>query len=133
MAHSILPHAALVSYLSDLKQAEADERNLLEEKYARMEDLIEPLNDNPKIQEIVWIQDQWMKDFAQRYPHIVKGGGPYFRIYLASELETYSDGTLELYHAAVMKAADAKENLAEQGYRNLFCKLGYDSLPATKP
>jgi hypothetical protein len=41
-----------------------------------------------------------------------------FRLYVTSELETYSDRTLELYYGAVREALRARRNLVEERYRN---------------
>ena len=42
MAHSAHDDALLESYLADLRQAEADGRNVMVEKYARMDDRCPP-------------------------------------------------------------------------------------------
>ena len=47
MAHAAHEDAVLVSYLDDLRQAEADSRNFMVEKYARMDDRLPPLSTNP--------------------------------------------------------------------------------------
>ncbi len=40
-----------------------------------------------------------------------------FRLYITSELETYSDQTLDLYYRAVLDARRARRNLVEERYR----------------
>lgn len=56
MNHSVLSLESLKSYLNDLNVALSKKRNLLTEKYARMNNTIPPLNNNPLIKEIVSIE-----------------------------------------------------------------------------
>jgi hypothetical protein len=132
MAHSVLSDDTLASYLDDLKQAAHAGRNLMTEKYARMEDLIPPLKNDPEIiailDEITEVEKNWMQEFSQHYPGIVKGDGAGFAAYLRCELETYSDRTLKFYLSNVTDARARGINLAEKSYVNLFKKLGYESL-----
>ena len=127
MTHSLLPTEILESYLEDLHKAKAEGRNLLAEKYARMDNKIPPLKTNPTIDEIVEIEARWMEQLSEKYPHTFKGGSG-FKIYLSSELETYSDKTLELYFEDVSKAEKAKKNLAEERYTMLLQQIGYSSI-----
>ena len=132
MAHSVLSEDTLASYLEDLMQAVRAGRNLMTEKYARMESLIPPLKSRPEsieiIDEIAGIEEAWMKEFSHKYPEIVRGEASGFGTYFRCELETYSDRTLELYLGDVTHARTRGINLAEQSYANLFGKLGYESL-----
>ncbi|PIU56245.1 MAG: hypothetical protein COS88_03075 [Chloroflexi bacterium CG07_land_8_20_14_0_80_51_10] len=127
MTHSVLSTQTLESYLEDLHKAKAEGRNLLTEKYARMDNRIPPLKTNPIIDDIVKIEDRWMKGLSEKYPHAFKGG-PGFQLYLFSELETYSDKTLELYFEDVSKAEKEGRNLAEERYTMLFQQIGYSSI-----
>jgi len=127
MAHSVLSTEALESYLEDLHEAKAEGRNLLTEKYARMDNRIPPLKINPIIHDIVEIEARWMQRLSEEYPHTFKGG-PGFRVYLASELETYSDKTLQLYFEDVSKAEKEGRDLAEERYTLLFHQIGYGSI-----
>jgi len=127
MTHSVLSAETLESYLEDLHKAKAEGRNLLTEKYARIDDRIPPLKTNPIIDDIVKIEDRWMKGLSEKYPHAFKGG-PGFKVYLSSELETYSDKTLELYFEDVSKAEKEGRNLAEERYTILFQQIGYSSI-----
>lgn len=126
ITHCVLSTDTLASYLEDLRKAEQQGRNLFTEKYARMDDLIPPLNSNPLIQKIVEIEFEWMKQLAERYPRLFQK--PRDFTYLACELETYSDRTLELYYRDVCKAQEEGRNLAEERYTVLFKDLGYSSL-----
>ena len=53
---SVWSEAALESYRDDLIRANAEGRNLMTLKYARMENSIPPLNENPLIDRIVEIE-----------------------------------------------------------------------------
>lgn len=127
MTHSALSEATLSSYLGDLEQAVAQGKNLLTLKYARIERKIPPLKEDPMIGAIVDIEDGWMQQLAEKYPHVVKGG-PGFATYLASELETFSDRTLGLYFRDVSEADKEGRNLAEERYDWLFSRIGYGSI-----
>ena len=101
----------LESYLSDLKEAEGNGRNLLSEKYARMmrstspleyariEHLIPPLDpDVPQlIDKIVEIALGWEEELSQKYPNIIKRGRPLYSSQdsqYATSIETYLRGEL---------------------------------------
>ncbi|MFO8100916.1 MAG: DUF4125 family protein [Dehalococcoidia bacterium] len=127
MTHSALSSETLQSYLDDLQQANMDGKNLLTLKYARMEDKMPPLKNNTLIGDIVKIEERWMQELALRYPRVIKGEAG-FGNYLASELETYSDKTLELYFRDVSEAQNQGRNLAEERYNWLFERIGYGSL-----
>lgn len=126
ITHCVLSTETLTSYLEDLRSAEEQGRNLFTEKYARMDNLIPPLNTNPLIPKIVEIEFEWMKLLAEKYPRIFQK--PQDFNYLACELETYSDRTLELYYQDICKACEEGRNLAEERYTVLFQNLGYNSL-----
>jgi hypothetical protein len=127
MTHSALSPETLNSYLADLEQALKEGKNLMTLKYARMEGKIGPLKESPLIPDIVKAEQEWMTELARKYPHVVKGG-PGFAPYLAAELETYSDRTLEYYFRDVRQAAAEGRNLAEERYNYLFRRIGYGSI-----
>ncbi len=127
MTHSVLSTDTLESYLSDLHIARDEGRNLLTLKYARIDRQISPLKESPAIETIAAVEEKWMKELAERYPRVIKGG-PEFRVYLTSELETYSDGTLDLYLRDVLDAEKAGRNLAEERFNWLFERIGYGSI-----
>ena len=105
--------------------------NLMEMKYARIDDLVPPLSTSPFIDKIVDIEGGWMKDLAGKYPLAFKGRAEYSAgIYLRSELETYSDRTLELYFGDVSRAAAEGRNLTEERYTFIFKQIGFDSIEA---
>jgi hypothetical protein len=127
MTHSVLSTATLQSYLEDLQKAKAEGRNLLTEKYARMDNRVPPLKTNRLIDNIVKIESRWMRELSQKYPQRFKGGFGGFELYLSSELETYSDETLKLYFGDVSKAEKEERNLAEERYTKLSQQIGYSS------
>ena len=127
----------LLSYLEDLGDAEKKGRNLLSEKYARMDNLISPLNDHFLIDKIVEIETVWQEELKKKYPAFYEYScrstnsaldGSNFSIYLGSELETYSNKTIELYYDHVKKALEKGRNLSLTALRLLVQKAGYRDL-----
>ena len=127
MSHSAWSLETLSSYLHDLQIAAQAGRNLITEKYARMDNLIPPINQNPVIQCIVAVESGWIKELHEKYPLSVKCDER-FEVYALAELETYSDTTLALYWRDVDCAREAGINLAEIRYEHLYMSLGYHSL-----
>ena len=127
ITHSVLSPETLESYLADLHEAKAKDRNLITEKYARMDNRIPPLNTNPLIDDIVQIEERWARELSEKYPRTFRGGLG-FKVYLSCELETYSDKTLQLYFEDIAKAEKENINLSEVRYTVLFQQLGYDSI-----
>ena len=128
MNHSALSFGALKSYLKDLKTAKSKGRNLMTEKYARMNKLIPALKVNPLIQKIVSVESDWMNELSNRYPLSVNHKPEYFAIYLSCELETYSDRSIEFYAKDIELAIRSGINLAKERFDQLVKKLGYSSL-----
>lgn len=127
----------LVSYFIQLSVAEMLGRNLLTEKYARMDNLIPPLTNSPYLDEIVAVCEQWQQEVMQKYPALYQsccrtmeqtGDGRNFSVYLRCELETYGDKTLELYHAYVNDAQKQGKNLLVETLRHLVIESGYSDL-----
>ena len=90
------------------------------------------MNFNPVIDDIVKIESEWQAEARRKYPHILGGGevceAGGFEIYLHSELETYSDQTLDLYYHDITEGLREGKNLAEERYLKMSLKLGYSSL-----
>ncbi|MFX0018445.1 MAG: DUF4125 family protein [Promethearchaeota archaeon] len=128
MNHSALSYNVLKSYLEDLKAAKSKGRNLMTEKYARMNNIIPPLKVNPLIQKIVSIELNWMNELFNRYPLSINHKPEYFSRYLSCELETYSDRSIELYVNDIELAKNSGINLAKVRFDHLIKKLGYSSL-----
>jgi hypothetical protein len=134
---SVWSKAALESYRDDLIRADAEGLNLMTLKYARMENSIPPLSENPLIDRIVEIEIAWAKELAAKYPKLHSRGRPIdedgprgtsIKTYLRGELETYSDNTLALYHQNQIQFLERKENLAEKVLLDTVVGAGYGSL-----
>ncbi len=127
----------LAAYSKQLETAKADGRNLLTEKYARMDNLIPPLIDNPFIDDIVKICTRWQSELKQSYPALYQsccrgtdptGNGSNFSIYLRGELETYGDEAVNLYYENVKNADEEKRNLTIESLQQLVQKSGYPNM-----
>jgi len=142
---SVWSEAALRSYLDDLERAAREGRNLMTLKYARMENLIPELHDDPRaavwIDRIVSVQLGWQRELGARYPGLMgrgralegdAGGGTSFATYLRGELETYSLATLEILYREVTAAEAEGTNLSERIYLHLVQSLGYGSIEAAE-
>ena len=134
---SVWSEAALESYRDDLIRADAKGLNLLTLKYARMENSIPLLSENPLIDQIVEIEIAWAKELAAKYPKLHSRGRPIdedgprgtsIKTYLRGELETYSDNTLALYFQNQTQALEQKKNLAEKVQLATAAGAGYGSL-----
>ena len=131
MAHSAHDDAVLASYLADLQQAEADRRNFMVEKYARMDDRLPPLSTSPLLDEIADAEEAFLQDAQRRYPNVIKSNGQgMFRLYLRCELETLSHRTLELYAAQVRRAQQLGRNLVVERHDYLMRMLGKGGIDA---
>ncbi len=128
---------ALQSCRIDFEEAQQEGKNLLTEKYARMDDLISAIRENPCIEQIVITETQWQDEIRCTYPalynRVCRSTNPYndgrnFSIYLKGELQTYSDRTIELYYQEVIKALKRNENLALKSLEILVKKGGYRDL-----
>lgn len=125
------------SYCVDLEAATAYGRNLLAEKYARMDDLIPPQTDDPVIGLIVDVESAWQDEIRCRFPMLYQrccrstagtGDGREFAVYLRSELETYGYETRQLYFLNVKNAERAGRNLGLEALQNLVKRFGYEGL-----
>lgn len=147
----------LESYLDDLKSAEANGRNLIMEKYARMmestapqkyEELREalPVLDEERIkiqEEIIKIQMAWMEDFADKFPNMASRArnlhtyedeeyDTSYETYLRGELGTYGDNTFVLYGRFIASLAKEGKNLAYEIMSNTAKLYGYASVEAAE-
>ncbi len=110
----IWSEAALESYLGDLKRARDAGKNLIAEKYAHIEAILQdntlPLDDDIKdlVDIIIEQEFQWVEAFVEKYPD-VKLARPIYssqdtatvvssETYSRGELATYSKNTLECYY-----------------------------------
>ena len=116
MVFIVLSNDTLLSYRSDLINAKNDGKNLLYDKYARMDNLIPTVNKNENIGKILEIETQWIKELITKCPGLFKGDVSNFKKYLSSELSTYSDITLNLYLKDIQSAVRKGKNLIEARY-----------------
>lgn len=131
------PTELMAAYVVELCKAEWEGRNLLTEKYARMDNLIPPLNANPVIDEIVAIEEEWQEEIQHKYPGLYArscrstdptGDGRSFSVYLRCELETYGDLALEIYSDWVETARRAGMNYSLTMLNDLILGSGFKSL-----
>lgn len=131
MSFAVLSRETLQSYYEDLRFALQEKRNLVLEKYARMDDLIPVINESRLIPKIVEIETEWIEALQKCYPHAIQSSNQ-FANYERSELETYSDQTLELYYRDILTAKQCQINLVEERYKILYKGMGFDSLEAVE-
>lgn len=131
------PIEILDAYLENLKFAFEKGRNLITEKYARMDNLIPPLSTNPLIDSIVEIETKWQKEMEKTYPKLYKqtcrksintNDGNNFSVYLRCELETYGDETIKQYYKWVQNGLASKRNFSIEALENLVIKGGFKNL-----
>ncbi|GAB6907087.1 conserved hypothetical protein [Desulfosarcina cetonica] len=131
------PRKLLAAYLIELTAAKRRGRNLLTEKYARMDNLIPPINTNPVIDKIVAIEEAWQQAIRQQYPALYArvcrhndqtGDGNEFSIYLRCELETYGDTALNIYYEWVELARRSEMNYSLTMLNHLVLKSGFQGL-----
>jgi len=122
-----------------LTEAEEEGRNLMTIKYARMENLILPVNTSGFIDKITEILIPWQEEFIRRYPKFMQRGRPLrsseeaggmvsFETYLRCELETYSERTLASLYGDVRRYRDEGKNMSWESYEYLVRAMGYESL-----
>jgi hypothetical protein len=127
--------ATLESYWHDLLEAQKQKRNLMTEKYARMEGMIPSVDTEAAslIDKIVKQECQWLEDIARQAPQL-KPARPIYSVedspyvvssetYSRGELATYSKKTLELYLQDVLDMAAKKMNRIELIFNAMSDKL----------
>lgn len=131
------PPQLMAAYIVELCKAQWEGRNLLTEKYARMDNLIPPINTNPVIDEIVAIEEKWQEEIRQKYPGLYArscrstdptGDGRNFSVYLRCELETYGDLALQIYYDWVDQARRAEANYSLTMLTRIVLDSGFKSL-----
>lgn len=119
MAHIVHTVPTLTSILRDLQQASAVGRNLMVEKYARMDNRIPPISTSPLLDSIAAAELEALHEACRVWPEVIRphaDGGESFARYLRAELETLSDGTLELYAEELRDAKRANRNVNVERY-----------------
>ena len=131
MTYSVLADETLESWLTDLRAAKQARRNVLTEKYARIDNLIPQIKDHPLIANIVEAEVCWMEELHLRYPKMIKreqANAELFKKYAMCELETWSDESIELYYRDVCAAQITGKNLPEERYNNMYRRTGQGTL-----
>lgn len=121
---------------NDLLEAQKQKRNLMTEKYARMEGMMPSAGDTETaslIDKIVKQECQWLEDIVMKSPHLKPArpihsvdDSPYVvssETYSRGELATYSKKTLELYLQDVMDMASNSMNRIELIFNTMSEKL----------
>lgn len=131
MSHSVLSIDTLQSYFQDLIIAVALGRNLVTEKYARMDNLLPPLPRNKVIEDIIHIESKWLQSLHKKYPLTIRFDEKFTK-YASGELTTYSQPTLKLYQRDIIDAYNKGINLVEQRYLILYQSMGFKNLQAVE-
>ncbi len=147
------PKQLIISFIQDFKSANAQNWNLITEKYGRMmkttdpaayaeiQDKLPTLTETQEsiIEQIVKLQVSWMEQFAAKYPHMASNSrsihsqedtpiNTSYETYLRGELSTYSHETLKMYGGFVVQLAKTGQNMAQMIMTNTALLYGYKSL-----
>lgn len=151
------PEELLEAWLADLQAAAAQGWNVMTEKYARMEESLDPARyaeikpllpvrsemHRAIAEQIVQIQVGWMEELAAQYPKFAGRArnvhtsedtrwATSYETYLRAELGTYSDATLKLYGRFIVDLYRRGENLARQIMTHTAELYGYADLQAAE-
>ena len=154
---SIWPPELRESWRQDLLNAQAEGRNLINEKYIYMLERVNqkqcdkvnsdlPATNIEKLWLVDWIctaEIAWQETLVQKYPHLTQNGRAIhrsadtrenvsFETFLRGELMCCSVNTLRLYARQIEKAQKAGRNLCETMLENTVRQLGYESLEAAE-
>ena len=154
---SIWPPELRESWRQDLLNAQAEGRNLINEKYIYMLERVNqkqcdkvnsdlPATNIEKLWLVDWIctaEVAWQETLVQKYPHLTQNSRAIhtsadtrenvsFETFLRGELMCCSVNTLRLYARQVEKAQKAGRNLCETMLENTVRQLGYESLEAAE-
>lgn len=131
MTYVVLSPKTIGLLLRDWEEAKKAGRNTMIEKYALLDNLIEPIQENPIIDKIATQEKIWIDALAEDYPEALQGHDDnkgLFKRYMLCELQTWSPDTLESYWEDVQRAVKEKRNMAEERYDALYASLGKGSL-----
>ncbi len=125
MIFSVLSDKYVESYLQDLVEAAHEGRNLLLEKYARMDNLIPCTSPNmDKVQAITAVERTWLTQLAEDFPLQFAQQLQRFDFYFSPEIEVLSERTLDCYLSCIAKAQEEGRNLAFERYENMYKRMG---------
>lgn len=147
----------LESYLQDLREAQAQDRNLLAEKYGYMMEQTNPVEyvqikdrlparSEEKLSLIKTLcrqQVRWQEELSEKFPALTGRGRAThsdedkvwetsFETYLAGELSTYSMRTLHLYMKHMQKQKEDGINMNRRILEKEVELYGYPSLEAAE-
>lgn len=129
MIFSVLSDEYIKSYQQDLIDADRLGRNLMTEKYARMDNLIPCVSPNmDKVRKVVAAERVWLVELSNEFPALFPDPTARFDFYFAAEIETLSEATLDQYQACVDRAKREGRNLAKERYANMYERMGLGSL-----
>ncbi len=119
----------LALHLEHLVDAQSKGRNLVREKYAKIENSMPCVNTSPALNNSVEIEEHWSEEAASKYPNILREEATAgFIKYLRCELDTFSQETLESYCKDRLGAETEGRNLVTETYDRIAPKLGYSSI-----
>lgn len=149
--HNAFSESTLQSYFNDLRQAVADGRNLITEKYGYMMEFTDSLYYNEVLKGILPVQSpeklmliseimlylqEDYNDFSRKYPLFSKMGRPQnststvatIDIYNFGELKTYSYNTLQLYKNDLLNSRNQRETIVEKIQKQTSIFYGYKDI-----
>ncbi len=129
MIFSVLSDAYIASYLQDLIDAKSVGRNLLMEKYARMDNLIPCVSPNmDKVQSITKAERAWLVELGEEFPLQFAQQIQRFDFYFSPEIETLSEKTLDCYLECIATAQAEGTNLCKERYENMYSRMNLPSV-----
>jgi len=119
----------LALYLAHLHDSQSEARNLVREKYAKIQGSIPCQDPSQALTDNLELQQRWNQEAREKYPHILRQGDETgFAWYLRCELDTYSPAVLESYLEDLKAASREQQNLVIETYDRIARKLGHASL-----
>ena len=119
----------LALHLKHISNAKSKDRNLIREKYAKIENSMPCVNLSPALNHSVDIEENWFKEATAKYPNIIiDAAREQFVTYLRCELDTFSQDTVDSYYKDRSEAKAEGKNLIVETYNIIAKKLGYNSI-----
>ena len=128
-AYETWSEQTLALHLEHLVDVQSKGRNLVREKYAKMEGSMPCENMSEALINSIEIELRWFKEAANKYPNIfVEETGAGFLEYLRCELDTCSQETLDSYYKDRSEAEAEGINLVIDTYDSIAKGLGRKSV-----